>query len=154
MVTAKQGRIKAEGGVIMSKNFLKPGRFEINMRPMPREGGVTAMWTYYCATGNEETSQNEIDIELGGDGQYTNQWCTTWTTHSMKETQMMDVSINSPSIGIPIIKEAGRRGSIGLSTAFSSNPLMEMPFLLPPCLFGLDFGCHLGRGTLISTPTT
>ena len=92
MVSAKQGRIKAEGGVIMSKNFLKPGRFEINMRPMPREGGVTAMWTYYCATGNEETSQNEIDIELGGNGQYTNQWCTTWTTHSMKETQNVDVT--------------------------------------------------------------
>ncbi len=86
------GRVKPEGAVIMSKNFLKPGRFEIDMRTMPREGCVTAMWTYYSATNNEETSQNEIDIELGGSGQYKNEWTTTWTTHTTKETDSVDCS--------------------------------------------------------------
>lgn len=86
------GRIKPEGAGFISKDFLAPGRYEITMRAMPREGGVTAMWTYFCATGSEETSQNEIDIELGGDGQYTNEWCTSWTTHTTKETDSVDCS--------------------------------------------------------------
>jgi hypothetical protein len=41
---------------------------------------------------SEATSQNEIDIELGGDAQYTNEWTTTWTTHTDKETDSVDVS--------------------------------------------------------------
>jgi hypothetical protein len=92
MVKTSAGHIKPEGACIMTKNFLKPGRFEINMATMPREGAVTAMWTYYSKTGQEATSQNEIDIELGGDAQYTNEWTTTWTTHTDKETDSVDVS--------------------------------------------------------------
>jgi hypothetical protein len=92
MVKTSAGHIKPEGACIMTKNFLKPGRFEINMATMPREGAVTAMWTYYSKTGSEATSQNEIDIEIGGDAQYTNEWTTTWTTHTDKETDSVDVS--------------------------------------------------------------
>jgi hypothetical protein len=29
---------------------------------------------------------------LGGDAQYTNEWTTTWTTHTDKETDSVDVS--------------------------------------------------------------
>jgi hypothetical protein len=86
------GHIKPEGACIMTKAFLKPGRFEINMATMPREGAVTAMWTYYSKTGSEATSQNEIDIELGGNAQYDHEWTTTWTTHTDKETDSVDVS--------------------------------------------------------------
>ena len=89
---AKSGMTKAEGACIMSKNFLYPGRYEIKMKAMPRQGAVTAMWTYYCKTGSEATSQNEIDIELGGNGQYSNEWCTTWTTHTNKQSNDIDVS--------------------------------------------------------------
>jgi len=91
MVKSSTGHIKPEGACIMSQNFLKPGRFEIEMATMPREGAVTAMWTYY-SKGSEATSQNEIDIEIGGEGQYTNEWTTTWTTHSNKETDSVDVT--------------------------------------------------------------
>lgn len=91
MAKASSGHIKAEGACIMSQNFLKPGRFEIEMATMPREGAVTAMWTYY-SKGSEATSQNEIDIEIGGLAQYTNEWTTTWTTHSDKETDSVDVT--------------------------------------------------------------
>lgn len=95
LAKAKSGMTKPEGACIMSKKFLYPGRYEIKMKAMPRQGAVTAMWTYYSKTGNEATSQNEIDIELGGEGQYSSEWCTTWTTHTDKQTNNVDLSSRS-----------------------------------------------------------
>jgi hypothetical protein len=91
---SSDGYRKPEGACIISKNHLGPGRYEINMAAMPREGGVTAMWTYCTTTGNEATSQNEIDIEIGGNTSetYMREWCTTWTKHSSKATINVDVS--------------------------------------------------------------
>lgn len=88
------GYRKPEGACIISKNHLGPGRYEINMAAMPREGGVTAMWTYCTTTGSEATSQNEIDIEVGGNASetYKREWCTTWTTHTSKATANVDCS--------------------------------------------------------------
>lgn len=82
---------KPEGAVLITKDHLRPGRFEITMASFPRFGGCSAFWTYCSTTGNEATSQNEIDIEIGGGGQYTNEWCTTWTTHTTKETKNMSL---------------------------------------------------------------
>ena len=82
--------VKPEGACIESKNKLGPGRFEVEMAAMPREGGVSAYWTYNCES-SEEVSQNEIDIEIGGGGQYTNLWCTSWTTKNNKATHDPDV---------------------------------------------------------------
>lgn len=82
---------KPEGAVLITKDHLGPGRFEITMASFPRFGGCSAFWTYCSTTGNEATSQNEIDIEIGGGGQYTNEWCTTWTTHTTKETKNMSL---------------------------------------------------------------
>ncbi len=73
-----------EGGCFITKEHLGPGRYEIKMAAMPREGGITAFWTYCTTTGSEATSQNEIDIEIGGktDGTaYESLWATTWTSH-------------------------------------------------------------------------
>lgn len=81
-----------EGAVLITNDHLGPGRYEIEMRAFPRYGGCTAFWTYCTTTGNEATSQNEIDIEIGGEGQFTNQWCTSWTTHTNKETKNIDLS--------------------------------------------------------------
>lgn len=86
---------KPEGGCIITKEHLGPGRYEIEMSAMPREGGVTAMWTYCTTTGSEYTSQNEIDIELGGNTngtQYESFWATTWTTKTNKQTDTIDVT--------------------------------------------------------------
>ena len=82
---------KPEGACIETKNKLGPGRYEVYMAAMPRDGGVSALWTYGSKTGNESSSQNEIDIEIGGDAQYKNLWCTTWTTHTNKPTHAPDV---------------------------------------------------------------
>ena len=82
---------KPEGSCIETKNSLGPGRYEVYMAAMPREGGVTALWTYKCES-SEDVSQNEIDIEIGGGGQYSNLWCTTWTKKTNKATYAPDVS--------------------------------------------------------------
>ena len=82
---------KPEGSCIETKNSLGPGRYEVYMASMPREGGVTALWTYKCES-SEDVSQNEIDIEIGGGGQYSNLWCTTWTKKTNKATYAPDVS--------------------------------------------------------------
>lgn len=82
---------KPEGSCIETKNSLGPGRYEVYMAAMPREGGVTAFWTYKCES-SEDVSQNEIDIEIGGGGQYSELWCTTWTRKTNKATHAPDVS--------------------------------------------------------------
>lgn len=87
--------IKPEGGCIETQNHLIPGRYEIKMAAMPREGGVSAMWTYCTTTGNEATSQNEIDIEIGGTTkgtQFEHEWCTSWTKQKNKQTDTIDVT--------------------------------------------------------------
>ncbi|MBQ9124429.1 MAG: glycoside hydrolase family 16 protein [Acholeplasmatales bacterium] len=86
---------KPEGGCIVTKNHLGPGRYEIQMAAMPREGGVTAMWTYCTTTGSEASSQNEIDIEIGGTTNATNfesMWCTSWVKKTLKQTDTVDVT--------------------------------------------------------------
>ena len=86
---------KPEGACLVTKEHLGPGRYEIKMSAMPREGGVTAMWTYCTTTGSEATSQNEIDIEIGGTTNGTNfesLWCTSWTKKTTKETDAVDVT--------------------------------------------------------------
>ena len=82
---------KPEGSCIETKNSLGPGRYEVSMAAMPREGGVTALWTYKCES-SEDVSQNEIDIEIGGGGQYNELWCTSWTSKKNKATHAPDVS--------------------------------------------------------------
>ena len=84
-----------EGGCIETQNHLTPGRYEITMAAMPREGGVSAMWTYCTTTGSEATSQNEIDIEIGGTTggtQFENEWCTSWTKKTDKQTDAVNVT--------------------------------------------------------------
>ncbi|MCR4562038.1 MAG: glycoside hydrolase family 16 protein [Bacilli bacterium] len=90
----RNGYYLPEGACIISNKHLGPGRFEIDMAAMPREGGVSAMWTYCTTTGSEATSQNEIDIEIGGNTTetYMREWCTSWTKHTSKATENVDVS--------------------------------------------------------------
>ena len=83
---------KTEGACIETKAALGPGRYEVEMACMPRPGGVSAFWTYACPSGSEDLTQYEIDIEVGGEGQFTNLWSTTWVKKSNKGTKNTDVS--------------------------------------------------------------
>ena len=83
---------KPEGACIETINNLGPGRYEVYMAAMPRDGGVSALWTYNCPTGSEELSQYEIDIEIGGGAQFENLWCTSWTTKTNKATYAPSVT--------------------------------------------------------------
>lgn len=92
---SSDGYILPEGACIISKNKLGPGRYEFEMAAMPRYGGVSAAWTYLSETGNELTSQNEIDIEIGGEAgkdTFTHEWCTSWTKKTNKSTKNIDTS--------------------------------------------------------------
>jgi len=95
LTTASGDYRMPEGACIISKNRLGPGRYEFEMAALPRYGGVSAAWTYMTETGNESTSQNEIDIEIGGEASedtFTHEWCTSWTKKGNKQTKNVDVS--------------------------------------------------------------
>lgn len=92
---SSDGYTLPEGACIITKNKLGPGRYEFEMAAMPRYGGVSAAWTYLSESGNELTSQNEIDIEIGGEAgkdTFTHEWCTSWTKKTNKSTKNIDTS--------------------------------------------------------------
>lgn len=83
-----------EGACIVSKDSYGPGRYEIKMKALPREGAVSTMWTYMMK-GSEAAAQHEIDIELGGTTNGTNYrsaWFTSWVTHTDTAHSAVDVS--------------------------------------------------------------
>ncbi len=52
------------GGALISKFKVRPGRFEIKMKVLPRLGACSAFWTF--AYDDETRGNHEIDIELPG----------------------------------------------------------------------------------------
>lgn len=87
----KDGRYT--GAALISKFNTKPGRYEIKMKPLPRQGACTAFWTYaYEFTDDLENNNHEIDIELpGGNLQgiptFENILNTNYQTETKKESQ-------------------------------------------------------------------
>ncbi|MCM1289903.1 MAG: glycoside hydrolase family 16 protein [Corallococcus sp.] len=60
--TVKDGSLT--GGALISKFVTGPGRYQVRMKVLPRQGACTAFWTY--AFDNETQGNHEIDIELPG----------------------------------------------------------------------------------------
>lgn len=87
----KDGRYT--GAALISKFNTKPGRYEIKMKPLPRQGACTAFWTYsYEFTDDLENNNHEIDIELPGGNQqgiptFENILNTNYQTENKKESQ-------------------------------------------------------------------
>lgn len=56
------------GSVLISKFKVRPGHYEVKMKPLPRLGACTAFWTYTnrLPTVYEVNDNHEIDIELPG----------------------------------------------------------------------------------------
>ena len=66
------------GAALISKFFVGPGRYEIKMKPHPRLGTCSAMWTYAYDGSNPESNNHEIDIEMSGDFTYRHIYNTSW----------------------------------------------------------------------------
>lgn len=88
--TLKDGR--NTGAALISKRTFTPGRFEIKMKPLPRQGACTAFWTYANtpAEGGENLN-HEIDIELPGGKNsgvisFKNVLNTNYVTETMAES--------------------------------------------------------------------
>ncbi|MGM9874272.1 MAG: family 16 glycosylhydrolase [Bacilli bacterium] len=83
------------GAALISKRTFTPGRFEIKMKPLPRQGACTAFWTY--ANTPSESGENlnhEIDIELPGGKSngmisFKNVLNTNYITETLNESQDM-----------------------------------------------------------------
>ncbi|MEI3536615.1 MAG: glycoside hydrolase family 16 protein [Bacilli bacterium] len=86
----KDGRYT--GAALISKFNVKPGRFEIKMKPLPRQGACTAFWTFaYQFTDDIENKNHEIDIELPGGSQtgiptFENVLNTNYNTETKKQS--------------------------------------------------------------------
>lgn len=87
----KDGRYT--GAALISKFSARPGRYEVKMKPLPRQGACTAFWTFaYEFTDDLENNNHEIDIELpGGNKQgiptFENILNTNYQTETKKESQ-------------------------------------------------------------------
>lgn len=60
--TVKDGSLT--GGALISKFVTGPGRYQVRMKVLPRQGACSAFWTY--AFDTETQGNHEIDIELPG----------------------------------------------------------------------------------------
>ena len=87
----KDGRYT--GAALISKFSAKPGRYEVKMKPLPRQGACTAFWTFaYQFTDELENKNHEIDIELPGGSQtgiptFENILNTNYQTETKKQSQ-------------------------------------------------------------------
>ncbi len=71
------------GGSISTVQALGPGRYDVKMKPCPRVGALTSMWVFSWFTQNDgSVQQNEIDIEIGLQPDFSNVFFTTWTSPS------------------------------------------------------------------------
>ena len=60
------------GGDLVSTFQTYPGRYEVRMKPVPRYGTCTSLWTYieYNEKYNGDYNNHEIDIELPWEGNF------------------------------------------------------------------------------------
>lgn len=84
------GRNTRVGSCLVSKHEYCSGSYEFRAKILPREGAVSAFWTFAYETYNNADSGNinhEIDIEVKMDnGKFDQAYCNTWiyekvTTH-------------------------------------------------------------------------
>ncbi|MDE7295704.1 MAG: glycoside hydrolase family 16 protein [Clostridia bacterium] len=69
------------GAALISKFLVGPGRYEIKMKPHPRLGTCSALWTFAYDESNTDNN-HEIDIEMSGDFTYRHIYNTSWLSDS------------------------------------------------------------------------
>ncbi|MBD5632557.1 MAG: glycoside hydrolase family 16 protein [Clostridia bacterium] len=92
LFTASQGYGVNSGACISTIEALGPGRYDVKMKACPRVGALTSMWVYSWFTLNDgSTQQNEIDIEIGLEPDFSKVFFTTWTSPSNNTNTPTDV---------------------------------------------------------------
>ena len=106
--TLKDGR--NTGSVIISKFNVRPGHYEVKMKPLPRLGACTAFWTYTNRISGqyEENDNHEIDIELPG-GKSNNAISFKNVLNTNYITEQMHTSVDAS------LKEATHAKTINLN---------------------------------------
>lgn len=66
------------GAALVSKFMVRPGRYEIKMKLMPRIGACSAFWTFSKPTIDGKIENHEIDIEFPGNGDFRSIWNTSY----------------------------------------------------------------------------
>lgn len=91
----KDGRYT--GAALISKFLVKPGRYEIRMKVLPRQGACTAFWTFaYELNGG---LNHEIDIELpGGNKSQSVTFSNLLNTNYITEQRSQSQDTNTASI--------------------------------------------------------
>ena len=89
----KDGRYT--GAALISKFSVGPGRYEIKMKVLPRQGACSAFWTF--SNSLSDGLNHEIDIELPGGSQkdvvsFENVLNTNYITESKRQSQDVRVS--------------------------------------------------------------
>lgn len=83
LFSASQGYGLNCGACLSTVEALGPGRYDVKMKACPRVGALTSMWVYSWFTLNDgSTQQNEIDIEIGLEPDFSQVFFTTWTSPS------------------------------------------------------------------------
>ena len=92
LFTAAQGYGVNSGACLSTIEALGPGRYEVKMKACPRVGALTSMWVYSWFTLNDgSTQQNEIDIEIGLQPNFSKIFLTTWTSPSNNTNMPTDI---------------------------------------------------------------
>lgn len=81
LFNSSQGYGVNSGACLSTVEALGPGRYDVKMKACPRVGALTSMWAYSWFTQNDGTyQQNEIDIEIGLQPDFSQVFFTTWTS--------------------------------------------------------------------------
>lgn len=92
------------GAALISKFLTGPGRYQIRMKPMGRQGACTAFWTFSNQpVEGQENDNHEIDIELpGGKSQgvisFKNVLNTNYITEQHNQSQ--DIAVKDIGAGV------------------------------------------------------
>lgn len=118
--TLKDGR--NTGAALISKFLCGPGRYEIKMKPLARQGACTAFWTFSNQpVEGRENDNHEIDIELPGGKEsgvisFKNLLNTNYTT----ETYMHSQDVSTTAVGEEIFLNDGEYHTFGFD--WYTNP--------------------------------
>ena len=110
------------GAALISKFLCGPGRYEVKMKPLGRQGACTAFWTFSNQpVEGQENDNHEIDIELpGGKEEGVISFKNLLNTNYITETYMHSQDKSTTVTGEQIILNDGEYHTFGFD--WYTNP--------------------------------